>query len=250
MTDPSASGAGRAKFVPAMSKSEAPVIEPFKADLKKKRYFKNEYMFAGTSAPRVIVCGSSGSGKTTAVLCTVLKGYLGKIDKIVVCAKSAHQGAYDSIKELAAQCPGQAILLDNLDDLVMDAKMFNPEERNILIMDDWAADKRAEGKTVQDIFYTARHYNCTVFYLTQSFFRGTPAQLRNNASAFMLFRCTQGYMETRKMAEYLAEGISIPMFIEAYETAISDPYGFLLVDKMQTDPRLRHRRGFTDALAL
>lgn len=234
--------------IESSSGHEPPSITPFAADEDKPRYYENEWMPSGHSPARFVLCSRSGTGKTTIAMNLALKGFFGELDTITVFARSAFQGAYKPIERLKEKCPDSAFLYDSLDDMKLDPEVYDPTKRHCWIIDDFAGTKAAESREMMECIFTCRHYGITLLFLGQSLFK-IAKPIRQNATVFLLGPgCAQGTMELRKMAEYLADGISQETFMAAYQQATNKPYGFLYIDKNEPDLRLRYRDGFTRAL--
>lgn len=237
------------RLQPKDSRFKAPDIRPLAEDLKKpKRYFENPFMFAGHSAPRVVVAGVSGGGKSTMLANLILRGFLSPgPDTITICAKSPFQPGYAPYHKLAEAEPDK-VFLKTLEELDIDDPAYDPELRHVLLIDDYAANKKElKNPKLLDVFFRGRHRNMTTFITTQSFFV-LPKEIRDNTSSFCLFKCCNGRTEVARLANALCDGtISKELFIHCYDTAIEEPYGFLMFDR-EAKPELRYRKGFTDAI--
>ena len=78
-------------------------------------------------------------------------------------------------------------------------------------------------KPLIDYFIRGRHKNCTVIYLSQSYYK-TPKDIRLNCSHF----CIYEFPSSNERSLICREN-SIPK--ELYDKATADPFSFLYIDK-------------------
>ena len=62
----------------------------------------------------------------------------------------------------------------------------NDDLENIIIFDNYMCDK-SQQDTITEYFTGGRHKNCSVFYLSRSFYE-TPKTVKQNCSHFILFK--------------------------------------------------------------
>ena len=162
---------------------------------------------------RGLIIGKSNSGKTTLLLNLLLqKGWL-DYNHLYVFGKSLHQKEYQILKkgfqedlskrqisnlfhqqhalqeinlspiQLLTEYNGvkeggiKAEFFENCSD-IPDPKELNPNEKNILILDDCFLGKQNKAEA----FYTrGRHNNCDTLYISQNYFRLPRQTIRENA---------------------------------------------------------------------
>ena len=90
----------------------------------------------------------------------------------------------------------------------------------LVVFDDFLCEKQ---NRLIDYFIRGRDKNCSVIYLSQSFYK-TPKDIRLNCSHFCLFDA----QDTRE-ASAITKQLGIRP--EQYESATREPYPFLYVDK-------------------
>ena len=99
---------------------------------------------------------------------------------------------------------------------------------------------------VVDIFTKISHHrNLSVVYLTQNFFykNKQTCTLSLNSYYIVLFKNECDATQVANLARQMYPGKSTFM-IEAFKTATSAPYGYLLMDlKQETDDKLRLKTG-------
>ena len=95
------------------------------------------------------------------------------------------------------------------------------EAQKIVIFDDFVCEKNK--KPLIDYFIRGRHKNCSVIYLSQSFY-GTPKDIRLNCSHFCVYE-----FPSSNERNLISRELSVDK--EQYDKATKKPYSFLYVDK-------------------
>ena len=111
-----------------------------------------------------------------------------------------------------------------------------PYENNqkIIIFDDYVCEKNQ--REIVDYFIQGRHKNCSVIYLSQSFYK-TPRDIRLNCSHY----CSYEFPSSRERNMISSE---LGVDKEQFKKATKKPFSFLYVDK----PRKIVKRNFTGKL--
>ena len=104
------------------------------------------------------------------------------------------------------------------------------EAQKVIIFDDYLCEKNQ--KPLIDYFIRGRHKNCSVIYLSQSFY-GTPKDIRLNCSHFCIY-------EFPSSNERNSISRELGVDKEDYIKATKRPYSFLYVDK----PKKQIKRNF------
>ena len=177
---------------------------------------------------RMLICGGSGSGKTN-LLYHMLTEPLVFYDQIHLYAKNLEQEKYQNmIKKFdkISQSVGYDVLICSDNEIVPVENMESGAQK-IIIFDDFVCEKNQ--KPLIDYFIRGRHKNCSVIYLSQSFY-GTPKDIRLNCSHFCIYEfpsCNERNLISREL------GVN-------YIKATKKPYSFLYVDK----PKKQNKRNF------
>ena len=180
---------------------------------------------------RMFICGGSGSGKTN-LLYHMLTEPLVFYDQIHLYAKNLEQEKYQNmIKKFdkISQSVGYDVLIYS-DNEIVPVENMESEAQKIIIFDDFVCEKNQ--KPLIDYFIRGRHKNCSVIYLSQSFY-GTPKDIRLNCSHFCIYEfpsCNERNLISREL------GVNK----EDYIKATKKPYPFLYVDK----PKKQNKRNF------
>ena len=109
----------------------------------------------------------------------------------------------------------------------------DPSSQKIVILDDYVCEKNQND--IINYFINGRHFNCSVIYLSQSFFQ-VPKIIRDTTSHFCIF----GFhpKENKRIADDLGIDPS------SLKKATSEPYYFLFYDK----PRKKELKNFDETI--
>ena len=131
----------------------------------------------------MLICGNSGSGKTNLLYHMLMQPLL-YYDQIHLYAKNLAQQKYkDMIQKLTdiSDNVGYDVIVYDNDQIVPVDSLIDDESQKIVIFDDFICDKNQ--KPLIEYFIGGRHKNCSVIYLSQSFYK-TPKDIRLNCSHF------------------------------------------------------------------
>ena len=160
-------------------------IPNYDSNSEKSNNYKRLYKYMPDDTFRMLICGGSGSGKTN-LLYHMLTKPLVFYDQIYLYAKNLEQEKYQNMMEVfneisESKTVGYNVLICNDDEIVPVENMEN-EAQKIVIFDDFVCEKNQ--KPLIDYFIRGRHKNCSVIYLSQSFY-GTPKDIRLNVVIFV-----------------------------------------------------------------
>ena len=185
--------------------------------------FKQLYEFMPNDTFRMLICGNSGSGKTNLLYHMLIKPLL-YYDQIHLYAKNLEQPKYkDTIEKLTdiSDSVGYDVILYSNDQIVPVESLMDDESQKIVIFDDFICDKNQ--KPLIDYFIRGRHKNCSVIYLSQSFYK-TPKDIRLNCLHF----CVHDFPSNNEKSLISRElGVDKGIYIKATKK----PYSFLYVDR-------------------
>ena len=201
-------------------------------DLNKK--YKQLFPYMPADTFRMLICGNSGSGKTNLLYHMLIKPLL-YYDEIYLYARNLEQDKYQKLIQKMTELShklGYEILHVNNDEITPVSEMDYEDNQKLVIFDDYVCDKNQ--KSLIDYFIQGRHKNCSVIYLSQSFYK-TPKDIRLNCSHYCLYE-----FPSSREANRIASELGVDK--EVYKTATKIPYTFLYIDK----PKKRIARNFTD----
>ena len=204
-------------------------IPNYDSNDKSNNDFKHLYEFMPKKTFRMLIAGNSGSGKTN-LLSHILQHPLIYYDQIHLYAKNLDQDKYvnliDNMNEISEEVGYPVLMASN--DEIMPVDQLDDNIQRVVIFDDYVCEKVQ--KPLIDYFIQGRHKNCSVIYLTQSFY-GCPKAIRLNCSHF----CLYDFPSSRER-NLISQELGIDK--EKYINATKKPYSFLYVDKpMKTGKR-------------
>ena len=140
--------------------------------------FKQLYKYMPTSSFRMLICGNSDSGKTN-LLYHILVKPLVDYDQIYLYGKNLELEKYRHTIETMNDISGQVVydIIHCNNDDVKSVNSLDSDSQKIVIFYDFICDKNQ--KPVIDYFIHGRHKNCSIIYLSQSFYK-TPKDIRLN----------------------------------------------------------------------
>jgi len=197
-------------------------IPNYDSNNNKKNSYKQLYEYMPNDTFRMLICGGSGSGKTN-LLHHMLTKPLVRCDQIHLYAKNLEQEKYQNMRKIfdeISQSVGYDVLVCSCDKIIPVENMEDDWQK-IVIFDDYVCDKNQ--KPLVDYFIRGRHKNCSVIYLSQSFY-GTPKDIRLNCSHFCVYEFPSSNERSLISREL---GVDKKDYIKATK----EPYSFLYVDK-------------------
>ena len=210
-------------------------IPNYDIDNKNKK-FKQLYSFMPNDTFRMLICGNSGSGKTNLLYHMLIEPLL-YCDKIYLYAKNLEQEKYQNLmKEMneANEEAGYNVMVVSNDKIIPITHLPYENNPKIIIFDDYVCEKNQ--REIVDYFIQGRHKNCSVIYLSQSFYK-TPRDIRLNCSHY----CIYDFPSSRERNMISSE---LGVDKEKFKKATKEKYDFLYLDK----PRKRVKRNFIGKL--
>lgn len=191
---------------------------------------------------RMCVVAPSGSGKTN-FICNLLGLFSagpGTFHYITIVTRNKDEPLYkwlESLNERIKIVEGleNAPLLDKMD------KDFN----NIVIFDDLVLEKNQT--RIANYYIRARKLNCSVCYLSQSYF-GIPKIIRQNCTYLVLLKLS-GERELKLILSEGGLGIDKDQLLRLYKEATAEKFSVLLID-YEADESKRYRKGFTEFMSV
>lgn len=191
---------------------------------------------------RMLVIGTTGSGKTNLVL-EVLSRFKDTFGKVLVCCANRNEPLY---KYLASKLKeGEEVAfyegyeqIPNVDSLDNDHI-----EQHLIIFDDLVLETNPRlVRIIEEYFIRGRKKGLSVMYLTQSYFR-TPKVIRLNSNYILLKKlgCTRDLVWVLK--DY-SLGVDREALLALYKEATAERGDFLLIDVQTADENQRFRKNF------
>lgn len=227
--------------MPPKKKSEAVLIDWYK-EIPKKFLLKQHnpnYEIHGIKLPfRMLIIGGSGAGKTQTFL-NILHNFGDTFNNIYIVTKNKDEPIYnyleDKLGDKGLQITEGIASAPDLDKL-------DKEEQTLIVLDDLVLEKNQ--KALEEYFIRARKLNCSLIYISQSYF-AVPRMIRQNLTYLVIKRLNTLKDLFRILNEY-SLGVDKKELKELYETATKEnKQDFLLVD-LEESPEDRFRKNFNE----
>ena len=199
----------------------------------KNKKFKQYYDFMPSDTFRMLICGSSGCGKTNTLFHMLIKPLL-YYDEIHLYAKNLEQEKYQNLINEMDKLSRRSsydydIMTVSNDKIIPTNNLPYEDNQKIIIFDDYVCEKNQ--REIVDYFIKGRHKNCSVIYLSQSFY-GTPKNIRLNCSHYCIFDVPA---RERNMLSF-----ELGVDKEKFKEATKKEFDFLYIDK----PKKKVKRNF------
>lgn len=208
-----------------------------------KEDFLNKHVLAPLWPFRLLICGSSGCGKTN-LLMNLIYNYL-YYNKIYIYAKDLTESKYqelqdffDEVNETMKDETGddfQVAIFSSSKDEIVNVDDLDKEYQNLIIFDDFVTE--SDQHLIIDLFIRSRKKNCSLIYLTQSYF-STPKDIRLQCNYFILYNISNERELTEIQRDHCLD-VDKETFKKYFNKATSEPYSFFLIDKKSRELRFR-----------
>ena len=189
----------------------------------KNKKFKQLFPYMPNDTFRMLICGNSGCGKTNLLFHMLIDPLL-YYDEIHLYAKNLEQEKYQELMKRMNRISretGYDILSVSNDIIIPINNLPYEDNQKIIIFDDYVCEKNQ--REIVDYFIQGRHKNCSVIYLSQSFYK-TPKDIRLNCSHFCIFK-----FPSSRERNLISSELGVDK--EKYNKATEGKYHFLYVDK-------------------
>lgn len=193
---------------------------------------------------RLLVIGSSGSGKSNLVV-NIIQKFNDTFGNIKICCKDKNEPLYrmlsDKLDPSTFQIYEGFKNIPSLDD----KEEFDPSLQHLIIFDDLCLEKNQS--IIEDYFIRGRKIakGVNIIYLTQSYFK-CPRVVRMNVNYIILKKVGSTKDLTCILREY-SLGVDINQLKNIYKKNVVSMTDFLLIDLDATDDK-RFRKGFNQIL--
>lgn len=189
---------------------------------------------------RMCVVAPSGSGKSNFLvnLIHLFSQGKGTFADITIITRNKDEPLYNFLMSKCDQIQVKEGLT-NLPQLDKMDKRLN----HLVCFDDLVLAK--DQSAIENYYIRARKLNCSVIYLSQSYFR-IPKMIRNNCSYMVILKLS-GNREVNMILSEFGLGVSREQLVAMYEYATREKFSPLLID-LEQDPVKRFRKGFTEIL--
>jgi len=201
-------------------------------DKRENPYFKDHQI----KLPfRMLIVGSSGSGKTNTLLNLIYK-MPNTFQKVYVITADKDEPLYNFLNEKSGG-EKKGVTIQNFSDKGLpDLKDFSKETNSLIVLDDLVNRSPKEQAPISEYFLRARKKGVSLVYISQSFY-AVPKMIRNNLTHLLLKQVSS----SRNLAMISKEcsiGVKKKVLRDMYEDSSKDK-GFLLFDLDNPDRPFR-----------
>jgi hypothetical protein len=189
-----------------------------------------------------LIVGSTGSGKTQTLL-NILKKMNGTFEKIVLCVKCAQEPLYQWL--INKLDPEQLKVYEN--GIVPPVNDFQGSTGNTLLVFDDLVNMKHQGP-IEEFYIRGRKMNCSMIYLTQSFYK-VPKVIRIQCNHIFLKRLTTLRDLNMVISEYGLTGMKKEI-IKAYKDITGESKVPFFLIRTDGEPTERFSKNFLSFLKL
>lgn len=189
---------------------------------------------------RMCVVAPSGSGKTNFLVNVIAKFCQGKgtFNDITVITRNKDEPLYRFLKK---KCEDIQIV-EGLNNTPVLDKM-DKDLNHLVVFDDLVLEKNQE--RIKNYYIRARKLNCSVIYLSQSYF-AIPKIIRNNCSYLVLLKLS-GHREVNMILSEGGLGIDKETLLRLYQEATNEKFSPFIID-YEESPEKRYRKGLLEIM--
>ena len=191
------------------------------------RDYKRLLPYMPSDTFRMLMCGPSGCGKTNTLMHMLYN--LLYFDKIYLFSKNLQQPKYRKLLETFEPISKEVgyDVIEESNDEIIPLDQLDSDNQKIVIFDDFVCERNQ--KPLVQYFIGGRHKNCSVIYLSQSYYL-TPKDIRLNCSHFCIFDSPSSNETSRMCRE-----VNVPK--GKFLKATAEPYSFAYIDKINKTMR-------------
>jgi hypothetical protein len=214
---------------------------PKSKDGGKMKGFKNHFIEPNS---RILMIGSSGSGKTNALL-NFIERSSGEFTKIIICSFSTtDEPLYNLLKSKIPDVE----LINDIDEVphVQEFDDKNKNKSKLIVFDDFINLNKKQMGILADYAISSRKFGFTCVFMSQSY-TSVPKIISRNCNYIMIFKINDKVSIKRILQNHgLTEFFKPEELEHYYYNCISQPLGFLTIDLKTNDEKKRIRCGFND----
>lgn len=192
---------------------------------------------------RMIIAGNSGSGKTQTLL-NLLYNMPDTFEKIFIVTKNKDEPLYNYLEDKLGE-DGLSIK-EGITELP-DVDSLNKEENNLIVLDDLVNEPSKQQRPICDYFIRARKKNCSIIYISQSFY-AVPKLIRDNIS-YLIIKQVSSMKNLTMICRECSLGIDKKQLKKIYDDATETKQDFLLID-LEGDKDERFRKNLDEIFVM
>jgi len=184
---------------------------------------------------RMLICGSSGSGKTNTLLNIIHA--MNAWDRVLLVARQPDQPLYKFLKDTLGNLMRVMETMGEFPPL----EEFNPKEQTLVVFDDLLCEDNKTQKRIAEIFVRGRHRGLSPVYLTQSYFQ-TFGLIRKNCDILIILKINTVRDLNNIVKEYSLSETSGDELMKLYNKIKAAGFGnYLTIDTGANDPKYKYR---------
>lgn len=214
-----------------------------KSSIKPDKNFKNHMI---KPCSMVMMVGSTGSGKTTALVEFLSR----KNDAFYRVIYFTGSTSDEPLLNFLQQHIDGIEVIDNADELpeLTDLNEEDKKQEKLIIFDDIINLPKKQLTKIQKWFNSSRKYGFTCVAMVQNY-TDAPIQMRRNTQYFILFRLNDMNTIHQILKNHNNNGDNKEIVKAAYFQATSQPKNFFTLDLTPNSPA-RYRHNFTDIISI
>jgi len=220
--------------------NQAEILDWYK-EIPKKYLTKTHnpnFKIHGIQIPfRMLIIGGSGAGKTQTFL-NILHNFSGTFQNIFLITKNKDEPLYNY---LADKLKDKGFEIFEGINSAPDLDTFDKKEQTLVVFDDLVLEKNQSA--IEEYYIRARKLNCSVIYLSQSYY-AVPLNIRRNLT-YLVIKRLQSLKDLYSILREYALGVDKKVLKKMYEDATQTKQDFLLVD-MEAEAEDRFRKNFNN----
>lgn len=190
---------------------------------------------------RAVVVAPSGSGKTNWLvnLLTLFGAGKGTFHHIWIVTKNADEPLYKWLGTLNDRIK----IVEGIENIPTLDKL-DKDYNNLVCFDDLVLEKNQQ--RISNYYIRCRKLNCSVIYLSQSYFM-IPKIIRSNCNYLIILKLSTE-REINMIMKESAVGLDKEQLLKLYKQATESKFTPLIIDMEQPDDTKKYRKGFTEYL--
>ena len=193
---------------------------------------------------RGIIIAASGGGKTTLVM-EILSRMPKTFDKVIITCRSSDEPLYQYLIESSDPETLEVFEYDR-DGLPLIDHYKDRNTHKLIVYDDLISLNEKELEPVVDAFIRGRKFNCSLLFLTQSYYR-CPRTIRLQANYLFLKKLSS----TKELNMILSEcslGVNKEQLHQIYKMCTKSPFDFLLISLSDCENKGKFKHNFLDPI--
>ena len=188
---------------------------------------------------RMIIAGNSGSGKTQTLL-NLLYNMPNTFEKIFIVTKNKDEPLYNFLEDKLGE--DGLTIKEGISELP-DVDSLDKTQNNLIVLDDLVNEPSKQQRPICDYFIRARKKNCSIIYISQSFY-AVPKLIRDNIS-YLIIKQVSSMKNLTMICRECSLGIDKKQLKKIYDDATQSKQDFLLID-LEGDKDERFRKNFDE----